>query len=253
MRRSAAALKREPNLAVGLTDVVFDRDLSVRDVSVRQELVFSCCGGAHPRHRDRVAPACLRRRPFHYRRPQRDRCQPVQRPRTVRTSRYPRLVARRHARRNLDSGPLHRQVRDCRSSRGCGSTGARSTATPSCRPVSRPRSRSAGRAVCASPVGSPERASRQGYMQRLGYERLIQSELLLRPVVECRRYSAPRACHAPGHRIREGPRRRHTVPLIVGGLETEAIGQGARFTLAAERCLVRPHARQIRSRLFRRC
>ena len=41
--------------------------------------------------------------------------------------------------------------------------------------------------------------------------------------------------------------------LIVGGLETEAIGQGARFTLAAERCLVRPQARQIRSRLFRRC
>ncbi len=41
--------------------------------------------------------------------------------------------------------------------------------------------------------------------------------------------------------------------LMVGGLENRGDRARCSFTLADERCLVRPHARQIRSRLFRRC
>ena len=175
----------------------------------------------HPRHRGRAAPAGVRRRTLHHRRPERDRRQPLQRAGRVGAARQPRLVARRHAGRRLDSGPLHDHA----------------TAVGRAGPAPRLEHRQRRRGPVAplrghggARRGEPPAGRRRPLHAEPGLREADPVGLLLRPLARRRDRAAPRAGDAPGHRLREGPRRRHAVPR--GGLLQD---------------LRRPHRRRPRS------
>ena len=156
--------------AYGLADVIFDREISVRDLSLRQDLAYRA-RPAHAGDRLRAAPAGHRPRARDQRRPQPVRGQRLQRPRRRRPARRARLVARLDARRRLAAGP------------GAGDRGPDGGARPAPRLERRQPAGDRCRRVCAASLrldaATRLRVAGGLFTQSPGYEKLLQSDYLI--------------------------------------------------------------------------